>query len=73
MLDAAARTVEFLLDHGVALSQHFQQLGQAGPLGPAAAHLVLKKFVAARLGQGVELKIKMLIQRGDARTADQHA
>ena len=56
MLDATAEPIEFPDNQRVALTQCFLGFGQAGPLGPAAADLVLEDLFAARFGQGLGLQ-----------------
>ena len=67
VLDAAAKSVQFPNDEGIALAQHFQHIGQCGPLGATAADLVFEDLLAACVVQCFYLKIKVLILRRDTR------
>ncbi len=72
VLDAATEPVEFPNDKRVAFAEDIPGLSQSGALGPAAADLVLKDFLAASFGERLDLEFEVLILGGDASVADQH-
>ena len=65
VFDAAPKSIQF------PNYESFQHIGQSGSLDATATDLVFEDLLAACLGQGFNLKFKVLISRRDTCIADQ--
>ena len=72
VLYAATQSIQLPNNQGVVLTQNFERFGKPRSLGAAAAQLVFEDLLAAGFLQCIDLEIKVLIQRRNARIADPH-
>src|SRR5687768_6365907 len=73
ILNASSEPIKLPDDQGVAFTQSFLRLGEAGTFSATTADLVLEDLLAADLNQGFGLEFEVLVLAGDAGVSDQHA